>query len=382
VEDTRSGDIVSSLNLVSQTWTYGGIEFRVGRIELVGTLPDYRRRGLIRAQVEVVHDWSAARGERVQGITGIPWYYRQFGYEMALGHMGSRSGDAANVPRLRQGETEPYRLRPATDADVPFITHTYARVIQRDLVACVRGEEMWRHHLKAPGHATDHRDEVRVVDTVAGEPVGILMHAPALSGGELVATVYELRSGVSWPAVTPSVIRYMERAGEGYADRDDGQRFAAFNLELGEKHPAYDAVNDALPRAVRQYSWYVRVPDLPGFLGLIGPVLESRLADSPAAGHTGELKISFITGGLRLSFDSGRLAGVEAWMPTQADSRLAPRVRDAMFPGLTVLQVLFGFRSVAGLEYAFPDCIMSSDRSRELLDVLFPKRASTVWGVE
>ena len=78
VEDTRTGAIVSSLNLISQTWAYEGIPFKVGRVELVGTHPDYRNRGLIRAQFEVVHRWSAARGELVQGITGIP-FYRQFG---------------------------------------------------------------------------------------------------------------------------------------------------------------------------------------------------------------------------------------------------------------------------------------------------------------
>ena len=49
VEDQRAGTIVSSLCLISQTWTYAGIAFGVGRPELVGTHPDYRNRGLIRA---------------------------------------------------------------------------------------------------------------------------------------------------------------------------------------------------------------------------------------------------------------------------------------------------------------------------------------------
>ena len=48
VEDTRKGRIVSSLNLIPQTWTYAGIPFKVGRPEVVGTLKDYRRRGLVR----------------------------------------------------------------------------------------------------------------------------------------------------------------------------------------------------------------------------------------------------------------------------------------------------------------------------------------------
>ena len=42
VEESATGKIVSSLNLISQTWAYAGIEFGVGRPELVGTLPEYR----------------------------------------------------------------------------------------------------------------------------------------------------------------------------------------------------------------------------------------------------------------------------------------------------------------------------------------------------
>ncbi len=43
-------------------------------------------------QFEEVHKWSAERGHKVQVITGIPYYYRQFGYEMALDLTGRRIG--------------------------------------------------------------------------------------------------------------------------------------------------------------------------------------------------------------------------------------------------------------------------------------------------
>ena len=84
VEDVKTNQIVSTSCLISQTWTYDGVPFNVGRIELVGTLPEYRGRGLIGEQFKVIHQWSQARGELVQAITGIPYYYRRFGYEMAL----------------------------------------------------------------------------------------------------------------------------------------------------------------------------------------------------------------------------------------------------------------------------------------------------------
>ena len=118
VEDTRRDMIVSSLSLISQSWSYEGIPFPAGQPELVGTHPEYRRRGLIRAQFDVVHRWSAERGQLVQGIVGIPWYYRQFGYEMALDCGGGRGGYEPNIPKLKENETEPYRVRQATGADL------------------------------------------------------------------------------------------------------------------------------------------------------------------------------------------------------------------------------------------------------------------------
>src|SRR5689334_16792299 len=118
VEETATGRIVSTLNWISQTWSYEGIQFGVGRAELVGTLPEFRNRGLVRLQFDEVHQWSKERGEIVQAITGIPFYYRQFGYEMAIDLDGRRLGHEAHVPKLKEGEQEPYRIRVATEADV------------------------------------------------------------------------------------------------------------------------------------------------------------------------------------------------------------------------------------------------------------------------
>src|SRR5512140_3819445 len=111
VEETAAGRIVSTMNLIPQTWTYEGIEFGVGRPELVGTLPEYRGRGLVRRQFDEVHKWSAERGLMVQAITGIRYYYRQFGYEYALDLNRWRMG--SSVPRLKEGEREKFLIRPA-----------------------------------------------------------------------------------------------------------------------------------------------------------------------------------------------------------------------------------------------------------------------------
>ena len=373
VEETRTGAIVSSLCLISQTWSYGGIEFGVGQPELVGTHPETRRRGLVRAQFEEVHRWSAERGHRMQVIIGIPYFYRQFGYEMGLLSGGARIGYRAQVPKLKEGETEPYGLRPAIESDLPFIAQLYEQGAQRSLVSCIRDEALWRYELRGKGEKSITRRDLRVVETAEGEPVGFVVQPAVLWRGKMGATVYELKPGVSWLAVTPSVVRYLWATGQEYAARDEKQELEAFAFWLGAEHPVYQVFHDGLPHTQKAYAWYVRVPDLPGFVRHIAPVLERRLAESPLVGHSGKLAISFYRDGLQLVFEKGRLADVELWQPTPEQEGAAG------FPDLTFLQLLFGYRSLAELDHAFADCWTENDEARALLEALFPKQASAVW---
>ncbi len=374
VEDTHTGAIVSSLCLISQTWSYGGVEFGVGRPELVGTRPDYRQRGLVRAQFDVIHQWSAERGERVQAITGIPHFYRQFGYEMGLTLGGSRAGYKPQVPKLKNGEEEPYLLRPAAEIDLPFISQVYEQATERYPVACIWDESLWRYEL-GKSEKNVNRRALSVIDNAEGETVGFLAHSAHLYQGRVGAAVYELKPGISWLAVTPSVVRYLWALGEEWAARDPKQELETFVFWLGAQHPVYDAFRDRLPHARPPYAWYMRVPDLPGFLRHVSPVLEQRLAGSALVGHTGELKVSFYRSGLRLAFEGGRLVAVEPWQPTPEAGG------NAAFPDLTFLQLLFGYRSLEELDYAFADCWTSNDEARALLQSLFPKQPSDLWPV-
>ena len=59
----------------------------------------------MRKQFDVIHAVSAQRGELMQGITGIPWYYRQFGYEMALDLEGKQNSGWNKYPHSKKGAT-------------------------------------------------------------------------------------------------------------------------------------------------------------------------------------------------------------------------------------------------------------------------------------
>lgn len=371
VEYTSTGEIVSSMNLISQTWAYEGIPFGVGRPELVGTHADYRGRGLVRKQFAKVHEWSRQRGELVQVITGIPYFYRQFGYEMGLTLGGGRGGYEPHVPRLEEGKEEAYRFRPVDRADIPWIMRMYQRQCEREMISAVREEAHWQNELFEKSRENVNRVEVRVIETQDGQPVGYLMHPGFAWGTRMALTGYQLAEGVSYLAVTPSVIRYLWKTGQEYA----GERKStlnAFAFGLGVDHPAYQAAPGGLVLERKPYAYFVRVPDLPAFLQRIAPALERRLQGSACDGHSGELKVSFYRDGVRMVFESGKLATVEDWKPKiKVDEGMAA------FPDLTFLQLVFGYRTLAEVQHAYADCWVN-DEARVLLETLFPKKYSHV----
>jgi len=374
VEEVATGRIVSSMNLIPQTWSYEGIEFGVGRPELVGTAPEFRNRGLVRLQFEEVHQWSAERGHKVQVITGIPYYYRQFGYEMALNLGGRHVGFEANVPKLDPGEEEEYRIRTAKESDLPFIADLYNHAIRRHVIACVRTPEIFRYEFDGQSEDNSDHYQMFVIEDPSGESIGYFQHPAWLGNTGVSAIWYELKPGISWLAVSPAVVRHLWNTGQEYAKRD-GKICSMFGFMLGESHPAYEALGKSLPDVRPPYAFYMRVPDLVDFLQHIKPALEKRMADSIAAGHSREIKISFYREGLRLVLERGRLAAIESWKPSPADEGAIA------FPGLTFLQILFGYRSYDELHQSLADCWCDNDEVRTLINILFPKKLSDVFPV-
>jgi hypothetical protein len=374
VVEAATGKIVSSMNLIPQTWAYEGIPFGVGRPELVGTLPEFRNRGLVRAQFEEVHKWSAGRGDLVQGITGIPYYYRLFGYEMGLELGGGRTGFESQLPRLKESEQEPFNIRPANAADIPFLMDIYAHGAQRKLVTCVRDEAIWRYELSGMSELNVERLEYRILELPGtNTPAGYFTHPWYDWDTGLPAFQYELKGGVSWLEATPTVARYLWETGESYSKRDGKPKIrTTYTFWFGSEHPAYDIFRERLPRLRDPYAWYIRVPDLPAFLQVIAPALERHIAESAIVGYSGEVKISFYHSGLRLVLEKGRLATIESWKPCHEDQG------NAAFPDLSFLQLVFGYRNFEELEQSYADCTYKDDERRVLLNTLFPKKASSV----
>ena len=388
VEDTSRPErpLVACTSLFRHQWSYAGVPFGVGRPEEVATDPAYRNRGLVRALFAMIHARSAEEGHLAQAITGIAYFYRQFGYEYVLDLDGNRTTSVAAIAENKVDQPEPITLRPASIDDVPSLQVLYNQRRSASLVWHETSESFWRYHVRSWNDpAVAGKDATLVglgkrlymIVNGAGQTYGFTWLAAKRWDASLNVLAVELFPNVNWQMVLPSLLRALRAQGEVTPKMSEQTApFSDICFRLGRAHPAYAVLGESLaPRYEPPYAWYLRVPDIPAFLRHIASVLEERLASSVLTGYTGELKVDLYRAGLRVQFEQGKLALVEPWQsPPFGDHA------DAGCPALTFLQLLFGYRTLAELRAIFPD-VWANEGVRLLIDILFPARPSTVYAL-
>lgn len=376
VEDTRRREhpLVASTCLWRQPWSYGGIPFTIGRPEFVATDEAYRNRGLIRAIFSLIHARSEAEGHLVQAITGIAYFYRQFGYEYALDLDVNRKTPLALVPRLEEGKSEPFTFRDATLADLPLLQRWYEQHRSVYAVNTPFDEQWWYDQIRTmPTTQSDAHWHILMICDTQGTPCGYVTTSKIRWSSTFKVFDLATAPGVNLQTLVPPLLRELARLGPTVLSPASAPPLASIAFLLEREHPLYAVMGNTL--AIEQgvpYAWYVRVPHLPAFLRSIAPVLEQRLANSVLAGHSGSLWLTFYRGGLHMAFEQGKLTTIEDW---QSPTWKSPE--NGGFPPLVFLQLLFGHRSLDDLRYAFPD-VWANDDVVPLLNVLFPRCPSWV----
>jgi len=340
----------------------------VGRPELVGTLKDYRRGGLVREQFKAVHERCEKLGLPAQGITGIPHYYRQFGYEYALDLGGGYIVALGTIPEVPV--SSPFDLREWQPSDLPQLEALYASSIHKKLIACQRPNEHWQYRFAGLGPQSIEKRWLYVI-TRAGEIVGYLVIPLECEGPRM--RIVELALDIPYPDVVPWLLpRLRDEIPVRFPDADPPLHSIYFNL--GSHHPIHPYLRSYRPAHRAPYAWYIRIPDLAVFIHGIAPALEKRIGKSPLAGLTRSIVLDFYTNGLRLDFENGQLAAA-ANLPRGIERA------DGRFPPLVFLQLLFGYRSLSQLCQCFPDVMVTIEpNAHPILSTLFPRKPS--WVVE
>ena len=362
-------------------WDYAGIPFAVTRPEMVGTHPDYRNRRLVGSLFEMIHARAAAEGHLVQGITGIPYYYRQFGYEYVLDLGGSRTtylslfSDEGDRPAAGA-------LRLATTDDVPRIAALYAGRRGDSLIWHTPPEQLFRQEVAAataPGvteeDAIGHlRGRYWMILDAGGGVCGYLWASARRYGRTLNVDEVVLEPRPNMAELVSGLLRSLRDLADSCPGvRPDVPPCTEIRFEMGRSDPLYDLLGHELAPAVEPpYAWYLRVPDIPAFLRLIAP---SSSAGWPARSWPRTPAHSRSTSTRTASRCGSKTAGWPASTPAGPDQGRAG-LRPAV-PGADLSPALDELPQPGRADRDLPRRRVPPGH-RLLIDTLFPKRHSLV----
>lgn len=360
VENESTGQIVSSLCLIPWSWCVAGAELKAGEMGIVGTHPDYRRRGLVRALVARFKELLREGGYHLSQIQGLPYYYRQFGYEYALPLEGGWEIGPHQVPGAPEDATPAFGFRRATPDDVPALVRLYDAAA-RDLdLHAVRDTATWRYLLEqAPGTAMDC--EFWLVLDADGTPAGYwCIQRYGFGSGLNISEVSRLSHAAALAVLRQSKTLAAER------DKPYIRYYGARDTSLRRAMTAWGA------REAGRYAWQIHLPDVGHLLRALAPAFEQRIAASEFAGLTDTMTLNLYREAFELRFEDGRLREVAAVGFCELNSLSIP-------PNAFVPLVL-GYRSRAELERQYPDLSIWG-QSQVLADVLFPPMTAQVYTI-
>ncbi|GJJ71113.1 hypothetical protein EMPS_03463 [Entomortierella parvispora] len=409
VENTRAADgenpIVACACLHAVPGYYGSVPIQFGKPEVFGTHPDYRNRGLIRRLLlEMIHPASDERGDLIQFIYGIPYFYLQFGYSYALrtGPKRTKIPSIDHIPKAHPSIPEPFRLRAVTLDDIPYLVRmSTSDKLNRPgtEVGLLFDEAYWKYTTHDAYKAKEtiwdaSRLTQIIVDVKTGKDVGVVVsNFMGLWQWEL----FVLEDHVPYREATYPVVRAMVKmAKDRYDDPtgvDDSMIDHLIN-GLGPYHPASIILAPILQEDINDRI-YTRMANYPGFITKVAPVLEERLSKSALAGITASLRLDFFrkvegasARGLEIVFKDGKIVSANDWMPPTAEELMLqerermdngtndlprPLVYGANFPPLSFTRLVTGDVTVDQLLEQHGKSWFNDSESCLLLNILFPK---------
>jgi predicted N-acetyltransferase YhbS len=323
--------VVSTATLLDETLFLGDVLIPAGQVELVATDREYEGRGLVRALMQWAHDRSASRGHLVQVMIGIPYFYRQFGYQYAIA-----------IPQARDVRANPpsagdHMVRTAEADDIGAMAELQDVVQRRYDLRMPHSPACWRWLLARDGSSEliVERDGAavatgRITPPEDGEVVlGEIAAADPAAGGALL--------GYASTTADAATLKVMERGG----------------------YPAGDALERYLAPPPRQAArYYVRVPAVTVLLEHLRPVLSARLADSDFAEQSGEIIVSFFRHHVRMTLADGKVGEPQKGGAMQAPASVGGA---GVAPDLTG-SLLFGRKASLGWPKLTPTS--TADRTR------------------
>ncbi len=337
---TDGAKVLSTAAVFPGQLRFGTVTMLAGAIEFVATREDAEGHGLVRRLLEEIHRTASTRGEMLQWIVGITYFYRRFGYEYAIPVDGMHLFAGAEAPPMPPG----WSVRSAEEADMETISKAQEAFARAAGVAITGTKWVWEMYRRSPNY------EVIVAEGSRERAFGrvypwdddrYLTDIVAESTDAAAALINAASDSAQWDVTAmsrPGARRHLE--------------------ELAPWTPSHDA-------------YYLRVEDPVALLEAIRPELSRRLAQSDLD-LEGEALLSLYGSSIRFTYGSGRVgpmrrAGGVPGPISEGGSGVAPD---------RIVSLILGPLGAAGLAELNPD--VNLGEQTDLMQILFPPQTCDV----
>lgn len=336
------GRVVSTATLLSERVRVGEVVLPAAQVEMVATEPSHEGRGLVRSLMDAAHARSRARGDVLQVMIGIAFFYRQFGYVYSMPIPHTRT--LASVPSPVAGSAG-ITVREATTADIPSMEALQHAVQSQVDVAMAHSPGCWRWLLGRDGSSQWVAEQGgRVVGTARLTPPDEGVYVGELAGD--ATAVHALLRHAAELAGDGAAVEVMDRPGT-------------------DVQPVLDPLLAPVDDDEADRSWfYARVEDPVLLFEALRPELGRRWV--AAGGDPQEVLISSYRSHVRFHLGPDGMGPVTGGGALQAPISAG----GSGVPHDVLAPLVLGPFGARGLERRHADVMLG--RQREVMSVLFP----------
>jgi len=330
--------------LIPQKWSIDGVELNVAEMGCVGTVPEHRRKRIQWILNKEFDEYAKSKGYDMCVLAGIPYFYRQFGYQYAVELDYETKIEVNKLP-----EETSLVSREFKEEDIPQAQSLLEQTQNRYLVHSIRTPKMWKMQQETGTYGAEPFKSTAILDDHK------LVAYYRWWVEEEVFNVKELA------LMSES---YIEEVAACIRQETEKKGAKRIKTKLSDEDAFSKYLSGLGAEKIKPYGWQIKLLDPRSFLEKMGPALEKRLADSEFKGLTKELRMNFWKYKIKLEFKDGKLVLVEHVSEAKRVLGMNPYAS---------IQLFLGFRSREDLEYAYPDFYIRGG-NEGLIDVLFPRK--------
>jgi hypothetical protein len=284
IKDNKTRTIVSSLCLSPMEWQIEDIEILVCEMEFVGTLESYRGKGFIKTLNDLYENVMEQKGYLLSVIRGIPYFYRNLGYEFVSSLDERISISAFKIPN----NVDTIMIRKSNSDDLPFIESKYSEFHKKFSLFCKFNEECFTFKYLNDSFTSEIRE------TYILEERGVAKNYFSL-GWTYDKKYYEIICPDLSNREIAVMLQYVKKLG---MYRDNNEIIISVN-----KHTSlFKYIRFLGGKTVSEYGWQVKIPNIKRYFTFTRRIIESRLKNTEFKNLTQSISISNYKETFKLEF--------------------------------------------------------------------------------